>query len=52
MSNIPMFVTKRNGSQEPVKFDKITGRISKLLNDDEHEKVDPILITQKVVSTI
>jgi ribonucleoside-diphosphate reductase alpha subunit len=52
MSNIPMFVTKRNGGQEPVKFDKITGRISKLLNDDEQDKIDPILITQKVVSTI
>ena len=52
MSNMTMFVTKRNGIQEPIKFDKITARIHKLLNTNEQDKVDPILITQKVVATI
>ena len=52
MSNMTMFVTKRNGIQEPIKFDKITTRIQKLLNANEQDKVDPILITQKVVATI
>jgi len=47
-----MFVTKRNGVQEAVKFDKITTRIQKLLNPNEQDKIDPILITQKVVATI
>ena len=32
MSNSAMYVTKRNGTQELVKFDKITDRIRKLLN--------------------
>ena len=52
MSNMTMFVTKRNGVQEAVKFDKITTRIQKLLNPNEQDKIDPILITQKVVATI
>ena len=52
MSNSAMYVTKRNGNQELVKFDKITDRIRKLLNQNEVVKVDPILITQKVVATI
>ena len=52
MSNMTMFVTKRNGVQEAVKFDKITTRIQKLLNSNEQDKIDPILITQKVVATI
>jgi len=52
MSNSAMYVTKRNGTQELVKFDKITDRIRKLLNENEVNKVDPIIVTQKVVSTI
>ena len=47
-----MFVTKRNGIQELVKFDKITTRIKKLINPIESEYIDPILIAQKVVATI
>jgi DNA-binding transcriptional regulator YhcF (GntR family) len=47
-----MFVTKRNGTQELVKFDNITTRIKKLIKPDEIGKVDPILITQKVIATI
>jgi len=52
MSNITMFVTKRNGTQEPVKFDTITNRIKKLMDNDENEKVNVLLITQKVIATI
>jgi ribonucleoside-diphosphate reductase alpha chain len=52
MSNTLMFVTKRNGTQEVVKFDKITTRIKKLIKPEEAEYVDPILISQKVVATI
>lgn len=52
MSNIAMFVTKRNGTQEVVKFDNITNRIKKLMDQDENEKVNVILVTQKVIATI
>ncbi len=47
-----MFVTKRNGTQELIKFDKITTRIKKLITPEEGEYIDPILIAQKVVATI
>lgn len=47
-----MFVTKRNGTQEVVKFDNITNRIKKLMDHDENEKVNVILVTQKVIATI
>ena len=32
-----MFVIKRNGNKEKVMFDKITLRISNLINDDEQK---------------
>ena len=44
-----MFVVKRNGSQEPVQFDKITQRISNLC-DGLSSQVNPTLVTQKVCS--
>jgi ribonucleoside-diphosphate reductase alpha subunit len=44
-----MFVVKRNGNKEQVKFDKITSRLQKLI---ENECVDPILITQKLSNRI
>jgi ribonucleoside-diphosphate reductase alpha chain len=47
-----MFVTKRNGKIESVQFDKITERISKLVNSNERKFVDPILIAQKTVASI
>lgn len=46
-----MFVTKRNGSTEKVHFDKITSRISKLI-DGLDSSIDPTVITQKIVSRI
>ena len=47
-----MFVVKRNGKKEPVQFDKITARISRLcygLNDDF---VDAIEVSKKVVAGV
>lgn len=47
-----MFVTKRNGNTEQIQFDKITNRISKLVNKEEKEIINPILVAQKVISSI
>ena len=44
-----MYVIKRNGEKEPVKFDKITNRLEKLINFGH---VDPIIITQKLSNRI
>jgi len=44
-----MYVIKRDGNREPVRFDKITNRLQKLI---DFEDVDPILITQKLSSRI
>lgn len=46
-----MFVTKRDGLTEKVHFDKITSRISKLI-DGLDSSIDPSIITQKIVSRI
>jgi ribonucleotide reductase alpha subunit len=45
-----MFVIKRNGEKESVKFDKITRRIEKLLFDIDN--IDATLITQKICNRI
>ena len=47
-----MFVTKRNGNEEEVQFDKITERISKLIKPDESKYINAILVGQKVVAYI
>ena len=52
-----MFVTKRNGSQEEVLFDKITERIKKLINMfpsdiDENKFINATLVGQKVIAFI
>lgn len=44
-----MYVIKRDGRQEPVFFDKITARISKLC---WNLNIDPILISQKVIQGV
>ncbi len=44
-----MFVTKRDGSSEPVRFDKITSRLQKLCWG---LSIDPAVIAQKVVAGI
>ena len=47
-----MYVQKRNGVTEEVKFDKIIQRLKKLCNDLDEKHVDPIKIAQKVVSGV
>jgi hypothetical protein len=42
-----MFVIKRDGRKEPVHFDKITSRISKLCYGLNEDFVDPVLVSQK-----
>ena len=49
-TNSVMFVTKRDGRTEEVKFDKITERINKLVNVEEKKFIDPIQIGQRVVA--
>src|SRR6478672_9568111 len=44
-----MFVIKRDGRQEVVKFDKITARIEKLCYGFNAELVDPIDVAKKVI---
>ena len=44
-----MFVLKRDGRKEPVKFDKITARIEKLCYGFNAELVDPIDVARKVI---
>jgi ribonucleoside-diphosphate reductase alpha chain len=44
-----MFVIKRNGKSEAVKFDKITARIEKLSYGLNREYVDPIDVAKKVI---
>lgn len=43
-----MYVVKRDGRKEPVKFDKITARINKLSYGLNTQFCDPVLVAQKV----
>jgi len=47
-----MFVIKRDGTEEPIHFDKITKRINKLVTNEDKKYIQPILIAQKVVGNI
>jgi ribonucleoside-diphosphate reductase subunit M1 len=47
----PMYVLKRDGEKEPVMFDKITSRLSKLCYG-LNSIVDPVKVTQRVVEGI
>jgi ribonucleoside-diphosphate reductase alpha subunit len=51
-----MYVIKRNGDKQTVKFDKITTRIEKLIIGNDIYKtirgVDPVIITQKICNRI
>lgn len=47
-----MFVRKRDGRQERVQFDKITARVSRLCYGLDMNHVDPVQITQKVISGV
>ncbi len=50
--NNSMYVIKRNGEKEKVMFDKITVRISKLIDETETDYLDPMMIAQKVINSI
>ncbi|KAH6646082.1 ribonucleotide reductase [Truncatella angustata] len=47
-----MYVKKRDGRQERVQFDKITARVSRLCYGLDGDHVDPVAITQKVISGV
>lgn len=47
-----MFVYKRDGRKERVAFDKITARVSRLCYGLDPDHVDPVHITQKVISGV
>ncbi|KAN0064326.1 ribonucleotide-diphosphate reductase subunit rnr1 [Thecaphora frezii] len=47
-----MYVYKRDGRKEQVRFDKVTARISKLCYGLDKDFVDPIEITRKVIDGI
>lgn len=51
VTNPTMFVIKRSGQREPVKFDKVTARIKKLCAG-LHELVKPVAVAQKVVAGV
>mmetsp|Transcript_12908 Transcript_12908/g.29439 ORF Transcript_12908/g.29439 Transcript_12908/m.29439 type:complete len:809 (-) Transcript_12908:109-2535(-) len=44
-----MYVVKRDGQQQEVKFDAITRRLQRLCGGLDGRFVDPVLVTQKVV---
>lgn len=48
----PMYITKRDGRMESVKFDKISARIQKLCYNLDLNYVDHIAIAQKVVAGV
>jgi len=47
-----MYVKKRDGRSERVQFDKITARVSRLCYGLDPDHVDPVAITQKVISGV
>lgn len=49
-SSSPMFVIKRDGSKQQVIFDKITRRISNLCYDLDNHFIDPVVVSQRVVT--
>lgn len=49
---MPMYVIKRDGRRESVKFDKITARIEKLCYGLDSNYIQPIEVAKKVVSGI
>lgn len=47
-----MFVIKRDGHKEPVRFDKITARIQRLCYGLDSTHVDAVAVTQRVISGV
>ena len=52
MATSDMFIIKRNGERQEVKFDKITVRIAKLCYGLDTKHCNPVKVAQKVVSGI
>ena len=47
-----MYVYKRDGRKEPVRFDKITARISRLCYGLDPGHIDPVKVTQRIISGV
>lgn len=47
-----MYVYKRDGRKEPVRFDKITARVQRLCYGLDSKHVDAVSITQRVISGV
>ena len=47
-----MYVIKRDGRKEPVKFDKITSRITRLCYGLDANHIDPVKVAQRIISGI
>ena len=47
-----MYVIKRDGRKEPVKFDKITSRVSRLCYGLDPKCVDAVKVTQRTISGV
>ncbi|MFM2375626.1 MAG: ribonucleoside diphosphate reductase, alpha subunit [Bacteroidota bacterium] len=47
-----MYVKKRSGKKEAVKFDKITARVKKLVYGLDMAYVDPVTVTKKVIDGV
>ncbi|ABN64299.1 Ribonucleoside-diphosphate reductase large chain 1 [Scheffersomyces stipitis CBS 6054] len=47
-----MYVNKRDGRKEPVRFDKITARVQRLCYGLDPNHVDAVAITQRVISGV
>ncbi|CCK69530.1 ribonucleotide-diphosphate reductase subunit RNR3 KNAG_0C04280 [Huiozyma naganishii CBS 8797] len=47
-----MYVIKRDGRKEPVRFDKITARITRLCYGLDPKRVDPVIVTQRIISGV
>lgn len=47
-----MFVYKRDGHKEPVQFDKITARVSRLCYGLDAKHIDAVKITQRIISGV
>merc|ERR1719161_2516030 len=51
-SNGQMYVIKRDGSKQPVRFDGITARLEPLCEGLNRKYIDPTVITQKVAEGV
>ena len=47
-----MYVVKRDGSEQPVQFDKVTTRLTRLSYGLNKEFCDPVKVAQKVVAGV